>query len=1663
MKKILLTNFFYLAGIVMLFGQLPNGSTSPDFSEVDINGGFHNLYSYLDDEKVVFLDFSATWCGPCWSYHNGHAFNDVYADHPDHVQPIMIEGDAATNVDCLYGLSSCNNTTLGNWVAGTTYPIIDAANLSNTFAIAFYPTIYGVCPDKKIYEIGQPGAGELWEFAQECSAPSMEVLFLTHVDCFGNSTGEIILDVQGGISPFTFEWSNGANTPDISNIPAGSYEVTVTGSLGGTKTLGPIIVEEPSAPLETDVISVVNEGCGFGGSIEVITNGGTPGYSYQWNTGETDPIIFNLTAGTYSVTTTDLNLCTHEVLSIVVEPPAIPVASAAAPSELDCINSSFHLDGTGSSEGTDYEYLWVTGDGNIVSGSNTLNECLIDAPGTYQLFITNLISSCITETDVMVTANTTPPISAADAPVNLDCNTSTVELSGLGSDAGSNIEYLWTTIDGNIVSGATTLTPEVDEEGIYTLVVTNNDNGCTADADAHQEADTAPPNASADGGELNCVVIELEIEGGSTTPGVTYEWDGPAGFTSTDQNPEVTTAGTYTLTVTNPDNGCTKTAVAEVTANTSIPTAEAEGGLITCVASSVTLSGSSTTPGVTYEWTGPNGFTSTDQNPVTNEAGAYTLTVTGANGCEQEDNAIVNENTALPTSEAGANAALNCNASSVVLNGSGSSNGNQYTYLWTTTDGNIVSGETTLTPTVDAVGSYSLLVTNTDNGCESNDAAAVSQTPPVAASISASTNVDCHGSSSGSASAAATGGNGAYTYAWSNGSTEQTATNLSAGAYTVVVTDEDNCTSSENVTITEPTELEVTTNSTAQSAPGVNDGSASASPTGGTGTYTYSWSNGETTAMINNLAPGTYTVVVKDANGCEETQTVTVNEFGCAISAATLGEDVSCFGATDGMASIDLSNAVAPFTYEWSNGETTQSIADLPAGTYSVTATDNNDCEIISSVAVGTPTAVAPNATSTGETSAGAGDGTATANPTGGTGPFTYQWSNGETTQAITNLPVANYTVIITDSNGCTAEQTVPVAPFGCTISSATTSSNISCFGENDGQATVTLNNGLPPFTYEWSNGETTPTISNLAPGTYIVDVVDAVNCPTTQEVVITEPSVLEAETTVLTNADCGMSNGSASVDATGGNGNYTYEWSNGETTATISNLAGGTYTVLVTDDNNCTTQKEVVIAVDDTIDPTVMTQNVNVELGSNGMADITPQDVDGGSSDNCAIAEMSLDVSSFDCSSLGQQEVMLTVVDEAGNSSSSMAIVNVTDMTDPQIEVVNLNLSLDANGEATITPGMVDGGSTDNCGIEERMIDVSNFTCDNIGQNAVVLTVMDASGNSSAGTAIVTVEDKMGPTVTCPDNMVLSYCDPVGVYDVDASDNCSTDLMYQYSHPSGSTFPTGETSVEIVVTDEYENATNCGFKVTVPDTMIVEGAVANATCFGDTDGSIEAVVEGGAEGYTYEWSNGETTSSISDLAPGTYDVIVTDADGCSETQSFEVTEPTAVAAEVVSVTNETLNDMNGAIDITPTGGTGGYVFNWRDEAGNIISNDEDISGLSAGNYNVEVIDDNGCATIHTFTIQSVVSIVDYEMARKIKLFPNPTTGLVTMELEDINASSADIHVFDVTGKMAIAQQHANIVSGQFKFDMSQSASGIYIVRILIENSVVTKRLMVSH
>ncbi|MEM9823508.1 MAG: HYR domain-containing protein [Bacteroidota bacterium] len=273
-KQRLLTFLFCLL-TTFSFAQLPPGSTAPNWTMTDISGVTHTLYDYLDDGKTVFLDFSATRCGPCWNYHNSGALENLYEmygpDGTDEVMVIMIEAEAGSNTACLYGPSGCNNTTWGNWVAGTTYPIIDNAAQNGPYQIGYFPTIYGICLDYIVTELGQAPTSSLYSFSQCCSGTVFfSVASVTDESCFGYADGAIDLNVSGSVMPFTFLWNNGATTEDISGLPPGDYQCTITNPNGISVSTEPITVSGQTTPLNAYLVSTSNGSCfGADGSIDI--------------------------------------------------------------------------------------------------------------------------------------------------------------------------------------------------------------------------------------------------------------------------------------------------------------------------------------------------------------------------------------------------------------------------------------------------------------------------------------------------------------------------------------------------------------------------------------------------------------------------------------------------------------------------------------------------------------------------------------------------------------------------------------------------------------------------------------------------------------------------------------------------------------------------------------------------------------------------------------------------------------------------------------------------------------------------------------------------------------------------------------------------------------------------------------------------------------------------------------------------------------------------------------------------------------------------------------------------------------------------------------------------------------------------------------------------
>jgi gliding motility-associated-like protein len=461
----------------------------------------------------------------------------------------------------------------------------------------------------------------------------------------------------------------------------------------------------------------------------------------------------------------------------------------------------------------------------------------------------------------------------------------------------------------------------------------------------------------------------------------------------------------------------------------------------------------------------------------------------------------------------------------------------------------------------------------------------------------------CNGQSTGSFSASTAAGVGPYDYTlllgastiatFSNVAGSQSFTGLAAGTYTLNVLDNNGCPGTVTVTINSNPAITITQTSITPASCGSNNGSVTVSASGGSGSFTYSWNSNpvQTGATASNLAAGPYIVTATDALGCTQTFNVTITSAGGPTVTITNPVNPTCNNGTNGTATASVSGGTGTMDYAWSPaGGTAATGTGLSGGIlYTVTVTDDNGCVGIATITLTNPTAIAVTTSAT-DANCGASDGTLTASASGGTGTLDYSWSTSpvQNTATATAVPAGTYTVTVTDDNGCTATATQSVNNVGAPTISIVSQTDVTCNGGNDGAAVVSGSGGTGGLTYSWNTNpvQTGTTASALTAGTYTATVTDGAGCSASVTVTIIEPTAITG-TTTNTPANCAASDGTASVTASGGDGNYTYLWSNNATTASISGLAPGTYTVTITDGNGCTGTATAIVG-------TVSTANIN-------------------------------------------------------------------------------------------------------------------------------------------------------------------------------------------------------------------------------------------------------------------------------------------------------------------------------------------------------------------------------------------------------------------------------------------------------------------------------------
>lgn len=1090
----------------------------------------------------------------------------------------------------------------------------------------------------------------------------------TNVSCNGAANGSATTEGGGGTGTYTYAWSNSQTGPTAVNLGPGTYTVTVTSPGAGTATAQATITQ-PSAitasiQVSNSITCLVPEA-----TLTAIVSGGTTPYSYSWPDGSTGPNNSVFNGGTYVVTVTDGNGCTKTASATVQSTINPPNAVASPPGTLTCSVTSLTLNGTGSATGPNITYLWTASNGgNIVSGANTLMP-VVNAPGQYTLTVTNATNGCTnTATVTVVQSISAPQLVTSGNNSVITCANPQAILSASSTTTGAT--YFWT---GPGISQPTLQMQTVSMSGNYTVIVTNPANNCTASATLSVTSNNSLPGAAAIGDTITCSQPSAVIQGSSGVSNPIYFWTGPNGFTSQLANPTVTVVGDYILKVTNPANGCSSSDTTQVVANIIPPVVTVSNAILTCTTLSQQICATTVTNPVTYNWGGPAGFISSLSCPIVSTPGSYSVTVTsGVNGCTASATSVVSQDIVTPLASASADGHLNCNTPFVTLNSSGSSSGPNFTYLWSTTNGNIVSGQNNLSAIADAPGQYTLVVTNTVNGCTATASVNVVETPTLLPALDTSGNVNCNGGNNGFINIQTSGGASPLAYSWSNGSTTPNIANLGAGIYTVTVTDAENCTATLSANITQPSlALTVSAVATPLSALNSNDGTATANPTGGTMPYTYSWSTGGTTQTITGLSPGNYLVTVTDANGCTALQSITVSPFNCAVTASVMATGVTCFGAGNGSATLQVSGGTTPYIFAWSNGATTATIQNLAPGAYMGTATDGSGCQVTGTATISSPTQLLANAIATAETAVGANNGTATAAPTGGSTPYSYMWNTGASTAGISGLAPGSYSVTITDANQCTAIQTVLVNAYNCTLAVTVAIVQPLCTGQS-GQATVTAAGGLSPVTYQWSapvNGSNVM----LMPGDYFVTIGDAAGCSFVQQVSINPPPVFLVETEVQP-VVCALDSNGAIIVLLNGESYVPVDLANGG-----ENLPAGTYSATVVSDQGCTQSLLVEIPVLDSVAPLITCPGLTVLCVGDSIPKISPAVLD-----NCPIDAASVELIDGPVAGspmpVGIVTQVFRVTDSAGNTASCA----FTLQANPEASIIVLNVKNDVNNSGS-------------------------------------------------------------------------------------------------------------------------------------------------------------------------------------------------------------------------------------------------------------------------------------------------------------------------------------------------------------------------------------------
>lgn len=1492
-------------------------------------------------------------------------------------------------------------------------------------------------------------AQELFSVVDTVAPISVSLISQDSVTCFGQNDGALEVSASGGRGTLLYSidnvdfQSNGL----FEDLTAGPHDIYARDTNGcvGVETFEVLTYPE----ISFDVLTLDTIFCQDSlANIHVQANGGNAPYQYIINTPQLAGLFEDLLAADYTIFAEDAYGCVRDTTLTVSEVPFLSVDVTST--DLSCFNSADGSIVVTPSNGTPVYDITI---GTSDTLTNTSFEVLDLVASDYNVSVVDA-KGCPYDTQIQI-AEPNEIILSFDDVVNSNCfgsNSGSIDITHTGGVG--ELTFSWSK-DGlplaiNTVS-ASALSP-----GSYSVFATD-ETSCVS-----QTIDTVITEPSLLELSIDSITNPLCFGGsdgyisvssvGGTLP-YSYSWSGDTAVISSDFLSNVSD-GIYNVIVID-NNNCTDTIlnialnqpnqmsfinptpIVDVEcfgASTGQISVEVIGGLGPFNFSSLPNIGSLSTPT-------PSSFTVSDV-----PSGQYQITVSDGNACVFVDTFDIQQNTEIQALFSGITPET-CDSDNgqVTVTALGGVPG--YTYDW------VQSGQSTQTA-IQLSGGENKFVNITDsNGCEKEFAIFIPKVSSIEiTSVNTFDNL-CSGSVLGQIDVTVAGIASPFNYSLSgisdilSSDTIVSFSNLASGSYDLTVTDSDGCSNSfSSIIINESSQINISVDTISDSileCSGDNTGKIFLNIDGGNpfpGDYYWLFVNDPdfsqqiTSDSITGLSAGIYNLSIQDANGCVQSISHEIFEPD-PISVVQVLSPTSCNGSSDGEALIIISGGTTNYTLSSNTSSIsftplstdTFMVSGLSEGLYFYDIIDANGCDKFNnSFYISHPSPVeVVNISSTLESCLG-WDATASVSVTGGTTPYTYLWSYDINYQQPIHLedntvnPTVNnsnvefltegfYYVHVWDFNSCYTVDSIYISKANTpSLSLLGTVDNL-CYGDANGQISLTANGGTPFYEYSLNGGvswQYLSTFSGLEEGYYNATVRDSLGCSDElEDIEILAPLPISVSIDVENVSCVGSSDGSASVVSVSGgmpsSSGYSYSWQNengvnlwpGNLTginSTVNNLLPGTYQLEVEDNNGCTTTYSPVIIdepLDVTIDLSVLSSYNGKDISCFGFSDgIILANAGGGTglfTFKWYVSTQSNDIrtnisAGFDTLSLVPQgDYTVEVTDSKGCTNQAEISITHPDAINVDFEdVINIRCEGNTDGQATAT---FSGG-----------LGFGNYSVVWADSQNNIISLLPEASNLSAGTYFATYTDNNGCVGS--NSLSIDYSELFSLTNtndttsvtclgaIDGSFNFNvvggwSPYTYDWSDPLNQQ---SATAVGLAPGMWYTNIITDGEGCVLIDSVYVTSpeeiveittySIVDNDCYGETNGAIDLVVSGGTPNYNFQWSGPNTNSTnedVSNLAKGVYNVVITDAFGCEITATYEIDGPDNPLLINSVITNNVscngLSDGTASLNNQISGGTSPYInIDWGGENPNI---------LSAGNYTVEVTDNNGCKSSSSYII----------------------------------------------------------------------------------------------